>query len=168
MINNLEELYYDQLRDLYSAETQLVSALPEMVSNASNEDLRQAFSKHLEETKNHVRRLTRICEGHGIDPTGEDCDAMRGLVREARKHLADTSPGDVRDALLIAAANRVQHYEIAAYGVAKAFAKVLGFDAAADVLDESLEEEGYTDKIITQLATGGVFGTGINKNAMHH
>ena len=168
MINNLEELYYDQLRDLYSAETQLISALPEMIQHSTNKDLREAFTNHLEETKGQLGRLDRICADHGIDPSGEDCDAMRGLVKEAKKHLAETAPGEVRDAVLIASANRVEHYEIAAYGVAKAFAKILGFDDAADLLDETLEEEGSADKLITKIATGGLFTTGINEQALHH
>lgn len=167
MINNLEELFYDQIRDLYSAETQLIAALPEMIEYSTNEELRMAFSDHLEETKDHVARLGRICADHGINPSGEECDAMRGLVKEVRKHLEQTQPGDVRDAVLIASANRVEHYEIAGYGVAKAFAKVLGFDDAVDLLDETLEEEGRADKLLTQIATGGLFSKGINQEALH-
>jgi ferritin-like metal-binding protein YciE len=167
MINNLQDLYFDQLRDIYSAETQLVAALPEMIEHATNDDLRMAFSDHFEETKGHLARLGRICADHGIDPTGEDCEAMRGLVKEARKHLSEAAAGDVRDAVLIASANRVEHYEIAAYGVAKAFAKVLGFDDAADLLDETLEEEGRADKLLTKIATGGIFSSGINEEALH-
>ena len=166
-IDNLQELYFDQLRDLYSAETQLVTALPEMVQNASNADLREAFSTHLEETRGHVRRLDRIFADHGISSGGEECDAIRGLVKEAKKHVDATSPGDVRDAVLIASANRVEHYEIAGYGVAKAFAQALGFDNDADVLDETLQEEGKADKLITKMATGGFLGSGINQEAIH-
>ena len=166
MITNLEQLYYDQLRDLYSAETQLISALPEMVANASDSDLRKAFSQHLEETKNHRARLEEICANHGIDPAGEDCEAMRGLIKEAKKHVSETEPGVVRDAVLIASANRVEHYEIAAYGVAKAFAKTLGFDDAAGILDDTLDEEGHADKVITKIATGGLLGSGVNEAAV--
>lgn len=167
MIRNLEELYHDQLRDLYSAETQLIVALPEMVSSATNDDLRQAFSDHLAETKVQLDRLSEICEGHGIECEGEECEAMKGLIREAKKHIQNTEPGEVRDAVLIASANRVEHYEIAAYGVTKAFAEVLGFDEAADLLDESLEEESAADLAITRIATGGLFSTGINEAAIN-
>lgn len=166
MIHNLEELYYDQLRDLHSAETQLIAALPEMVSNATHQDLRKAFSDHLEETRIHVDRLNRLCADHGIEPTGEDCEAMRGLIREAKKHISETAPGDVRDAVLIASANRVEHYEIAAYGVTKCFAKTLGFDTAADILSETLDEESAADTKLTKIATGGLFTTGVNEEAL--
>ncbi len=166
-IDNLQQLYFDQLRDLYSAENQLVAALPEMVTSSTHSELRQAFSNHLDETRNHLDRLDEIFADHGISGDGEECDAMRGLILETRKHLAATSPGDVRDALLIACANRIEHYEIASYGVAKAFAQSLGFDQAAELLDETLQEEGEADKLLTKIATGGVFGTGINQEAIH-
>jgi ferritin-like metal-binding protein YciE len=166
MISNLQEVYFDQLRDLYSAENQLIAALPEMVSAASNEELRDAFADHFEETQNHLVRLEQVFADHGITPNGEDCEAMRGLVKESRKHISQTAPGDVRDAILIAAANRIEHYEIAGYGVAKAFASVLGYDEAADLLDETLQEEGKADKTVTALATGGMFSSGINEGAI--
>jgi ferritin-like metal-binding protein YciE len=165
MIHNLEQLYHDQLRDLYSAETQLIAALPVMVDSATDEDLRLAFSDHLAETKVQLDRLVEICDGHGIECAGEECEAMKGLIREANKHIQNTEAGEVRDAVLIASANRVEHYEIAAYGVAKAFAEVLGFDDAAGLLDESLEEEAAADDAITRIATGGIFSTGINETA---
>jgi ferritin-like metal-binding protein YciE len=167
MINNLQQLYHDQLRDLHSAETQLISALPEMASNATDPDLREAFSNHLEETHEHKRRLETICAALGIDTAGEDCDAMRGLIKEAKKHVAGTSPGDVRDAALIACANRVEHYEIAAYGVAKAYADALGHDEAFRLLGDTLQEEGDADKVLTKIATGGLFSRGVNQEAIH-
>lgn len=166
-INNLEELYYDQLRDLYSAEIQLVAALPDMVSNASNDELREAFATHLVETKGHVLRLEQLFINHGISRDGEECDAMRGLIKEAKKHIECTTRGEVRDAVLIASANRVEHYEIAAYGATKAFAEVLGFDKAISLLDKTLQEEGHADQVITKIATGGIFTTGINVAAIH-
>lgn len=167
MINNLQQLYQDQLRDLYSAETQLIAALPEMVSNSTDEDLREAFSSHLEETREHKQRLERICADLNIDPSGEECEAMRGLIKEAKKHLANTAAGDVRDAVLIASANRVEHYEIAAYGVAKAFADALGYDEASNLLDKTLQEEGSADHALTKIATGGLFSRGVNQEAIH-
>ena len=166
MISNLEDLHYDQLRDLHSAEAQLISALPEMIRHSSDRELREAFTNHLEETKGHLARLTRICSDHGIEPSGEECDAMKGLIKEAKKHLEEVEPGVVRDAVLIASANRVEHYEIAAYGVAKSFATALGYDDAADLLDMTLGEEAAADELITQIATGGIFGTGINEEAL--
>ena len=167
MINNLQQLYQDQLRDLYSAETQLIAALPEMVSNSTDQDLKNAFSQHLEETREHRQRLERICGDLNIDPFGEECEAMRGLIKEAKKHLASTAPGDVRDAVLIASANRVEHYEIAAYGVAKAFADALGYDEASNLLDKTLQEEGHADHTLTKIATGGLFSRGVNQEAIH-
>ncbi len=167
MITNLEELYRDQLRDLYSAETQLITALPEMAVAASNSDLREGFVAHLEETREQIVRLEQICARRGIDPEGEECDAMRGLIKEAKKHVDETLTGEVRDAVLIASANRVEHYEIAAYGVTRAFAKALGYDDDAELLSDSLDEESATDEALTKIATGGLFGSGVNEAAIH-
>ena len=167
MITNLEQLYFDQLRDLYSAETQLIAALPEMAGHASDTELRDAFNHHLQETRDQKQRLQEICGRHGIAPEGEECDAMRGLVKEAGKHVTATTPGSVRDAVLIASANRVEHYEIAAYGVAKAFAECLGYDADVKLLKQSLEEEGNADATITKIASGGLFRSGVNEAAIH-
>ncbi len=167
MITNLQELYFDQLRDLFSAETQLVAALPEMAKHATDPDLQAAFNHHLEETREQRKRLQGIFDRHGLSPEGEECDAMRGLVKEAGKHLTDTSPGSLRDAVLIASANRVEHYEIAAYGVARAFAKCLNLDDDAKLLGESLDEEARADDVITKIAEGGLFASGVNEEALH-
>jgi ferritin-like metal-binding protein YciE len=167
MITNLEQLYFDQLRDLYSAEKQLVAALPEMAAQASHEELRDAFNHHLQETMEQQKRLQQIFDRHGLNPEGEDCDAMRGLIKEAGKHIPDTAPGSVRDAVLIASANRVEHYEIAAYGVAKAFADCLGFHDDMKLIAKTLEEEGKADETITRIATGGLFRSGVNEEALH-
>lgn len=167
MITDLKQLYFDQIRDLYSAETQLTEALPQMASAASNNELRESFQSHLDETRGHIKRLETICSNHGIAPEGETCDAMKGLIKEGKSHLEDTQPGSVRDAVLIASANRVEHYEIAGYGVAKAFASVLDFDDDVNLLDETLDEESDADKKITKLATGGMLSSGINEAAMH-
>jgi ferritin-like metal-binding protein YciE len=168
MITNLEELYYDQIRDLYSAETQLLNMLPQMAAHASNAELREAFNEHLKQTNDHVMRLSEITERHGISREAATCEAMKGLLVEAKRHLSDTAPGDVRDAVLIASGNRIEHYEIAGYGAAKAFAHSLGFDDDEDILGRTLKEEGEADAIITRIATGGMFGTGINESAAHH
>ena len=166
MITNLEQLYIDQLRDLYSAETQLITALPEMAGNSSHEELRDAFNHHLDETRTQRARLEEIFGIHGVTPEGEECDAMRGLIKEANKHVANTAEGSVRDAGLIASANRVEHYEIAAYGVARAFAECLGYDEDARILTKSLEEEGNADQVLTKIASGGIFHSGVNKEAV--
>ena len=166
MITNLEQLYYDQIRDLHSAETQLIAALPTMISNATSPDLRKAFTHHLEETKQQRNRLEEIASNHGILLEGAECEAMRGLIREAKKHLTDTVEGHVRDAVLIASANRIEHYEIAGYGVARSFARCLDFWDDSEFLDESLREESAADDAITKVATGGLFSAGVNEAAI--
>jgi ferritin-like metal-binding protein YciE len=166
MISNLEDLYYDQIRDLYSAETQLLEALPGLCDAASNDDLKEALSGHLAETREQRDRLANICSRHGLAPEGTTCEAMRGLVKEASNHALSVDPGEVRDAAIIACGNRVEHYEIAGYGAAKAFAEVLGFNDDVNLLDKSIEEEGAADKKLTKIATGGLFAAGINKAAV--
>ena len=166
-MTTLEEVYLDQINDLRSAESQLLEVLPKMASDATCPELRDAFAHHFKETQNQSKRLDVISERHGISHNEVTCEAMRGLLIEARKHLSETEPGDVRDALLIACANRVEHYEIAAYGVAKAFASCLGFGDDADLLDETLQEEGAADAAITAIATGGIFRSGVNEAASH-
>lgn len=167
MITNLKDLYFDQLRDLYSAETQLIEALPEMAQHATDTKLKEGFNMHLKETREQRDRLDQICRNHGITPGGEECEAMRGLIKEARKHAPETTVGPVRDAVLVASGNRIEHYEIAGYGVAKEFAKALGFDDDADLLDKTLDEESEADDKLTKLATGGLFASGINEEAIH-
>ncbi len=167
MITSLEQLYFDQLRDLYSAESQLVTALPEMAAQATCPELRDALNDHIAETDTHVKRLLTILERHALTTDTVVCDAMKGLLKEARKHLAETVSGDVRDAVIIASGNRIEHYEIAGYGVAKAFASTLGFGDDADILDETLQEEGAADEAITKIATGGLFRSGVNEAASH-
>lgn len=166
MITNLEQLYFDQIRDLYSAESQLIEALPIMISNATSPDLRKAFTHHLEETKQQRNRLEEIAANHEISFEGAECEAMRGLIREAKKHLADTEEGNVRDAVLIASANRIEHYEIAGYGVARSFARSLDLWDNSELLDESLREESAADDAITKVATGGLFSAGVNEAAI--
>jgi ferritin-like metal-binding protein YciE len=165
MIQNLIQLYYDQLRDILSAENQLLESLPEMAALASNERLRETITSHLEETRAQRERLEKIFTKHGIQGAGEDCQAMRGLIKEANLHVGKTEVGPLRDAVLIASANRVEHYEIAAYGVARAFAECLEFDEDVKLLSESIEEEGAADRKLTELATGSLFRDGINERA---
>jgi ferritin-like metal-binding protein YciE len=165
MITNLEQLYHNQIRDLYSAETQLLGMLPQMAAHATCRELRDAFKDRLQETHTHCARLGKISERHGITHDSVACEAMKGLLLETKKHLTETVPGDVRDAVLIASGNRIEHYEIAGYGVAKAFANCLGFDEDADLLNETLQEEGDADAAITKIATGGLFRSGVNHAA---
>ncbi|MEO7100349.1 MAG: DUF892 family protein [Luteolibacter sp.] len=165
MITSLEQLYFDQICDLYSAEMQLLGMLPQMAAHATGRELRNAFNDHLQETHTHCARLGIISERHGIPHQTMACDAMRGLLRQVMKYLTRTVPGDVRDAVLIASGNRIEHYQIAGYGVARAFADCLGFAHDASLLSETLAEEAAADAVITKIATGGLFRYGVNEAA---
>jgi ferritin-like metal-binding protein YciE len=165
MITNLEQLYFNQIHDLCSAETQLLGILPQMAAFASSSDLRDAFQDCLRDTRTHFSQLEEIREEHGISHERISCEAMKGLVLETKRHLTKTVPGDVRDAVLIASGNRIEHYEIASYGVAKAFADCLGFDHDSELLAEMLQDVSKTDAAITKLATGGMFRSGVNQAA---
>ncbi|HEX6387375.1 MAG TPA: ferritin-like domain-containing protein [Anaerolineae bacterium] len=165
-LGTLHDLYVHELRDLYDAEKQVVNALPKMASAAAHTDLKNAFQKHLDQTRNHVDRLERIFNDLGISPMGKECVAMQGLLKEGEKLLQTQADPDVKDAALIGAAQRVEHYEIAGYGTARTYADLLGYDDAADLLQDTLDEEGNTDEKLTKIATGGLFSEGINKEAM--
>ena len=151
-MEDLRDLYIDELRDLYSAENQLVKALPKMAKAATNEDLAQGFLDHLEETKGHVARLREIFEGLDEKPTGKVCKAMEGLIEEGKEMIEEDAEPEVKDAGLIGAAQRVEHYEMAGYGVVRNFAKLLGETDAAKLLQQTLDEEAATDKKLTKLA----------------
>lgn len=151
-MRNLKDLFEHQLKDLYSAESQLINALPKMAKNANNEKLKSAFEKHLDETRGHKRRLEEICDDLGIKPTGEECKAMKGLVKEAESFLEEDTEKDVRDAGLIAEAQRVEHYEISGYGTAARYARELEHSDIAAKLKETLDEEYKTDDLLTKLA----------------
>ena len=165
MIQNLHQLYHEQLQDLYSAELQIINGLAEMIRSSTNDRLKEAFTDHLAETHEQVRRLETIFARHALSYGGEECQAMRGLIKEAEHGLQRTEPGPVRDAVLIASANRIEHYEIAGYGVARAFAQSLGLSDDAELLDQTIEEEGAADHKLTELATGSLFRDGINEAA---
>jgi len=154
-IGTLDELFVDELRDLYDAEKQLTKALPKMAKAASSEELRAAFEEHLEQTEGQVQRLEQIFEALGQKATGKKCAAMAGLVKEGEE-LADDAQAAVRDAGLIAAAQKVEHYEIAGYGSARTHAQLLGNDEAVQLLEETLEEEKETDQKLTELAESSV------------
>lgn len=155
-IDSLEKLYVHELKDLHSAEGQLLKALPEMIDAASNADLRSAFESHLEETKTHCKRLERIFEGLDYEPGGHKCAAMEGLIQEASSLLNEGIPSDVLDAALIAAAQRIEHYEMAGYGVAYAFADKLGRQDDVKHLQATLDEEGAADRELSRIATRSV------------
>ena len=151
-MDSLKKLYIDELKDLYSAETQLVKALPKMAKKASAPELKKAFEDHLEETKGHVERLEEIFGTLEEKPTGKTCKGMKGLIEEGQEVIDEDGDEAVLDAALIGAAQRVEHYEIAGYGVARTFATILGETDAADLLQETLDEEGEADKLLTQIA----------------
>lgn len=151
-MKNLKDLFEHQLKDLHSAESQLIKALPKLQKHAKDDKLKQAFEKHLKETEGHKKRIEEICEELGIKPTGETCKAMKGLVEEAESFLKEDVDKDVIDAGLIAEAQRVEHYEISGYGTATRFAKELGLDDIASKLHKTLEEERKTDELLTKMA----------------
>lgn len=148
----LKELYVDEVRDLYDCEQQLIKALPKMATAANSEELRTGFEKHLEQTKEHSRRLERILEGLGEPARGKKCKGMQGIVAEGSEVISEGFRGAVMDSALIAAAQRTEHYEIAAYGSVHAFATVLGEDEAATLLAKTLQEEKETDQKLTGLS----------------
>ncbi len=164
-LKNLEELYIDQLKDLYSAEKQLVQALPKMAKAANTPELQQGFETHLEETRNHVERLESIFSRLGSSSGRKKCKGMEGLIEEGKEAIELEGDPHVKDAALIAAAQRVEHYEIAGYGTVRTYAERLGFSQDSDLLQKTLDEEGETDKKLTSLAEGGRFGEGINEQA---
>jgi ferritin-like metal-binding protein YciE len=151
-VNRLRHLYVDELKDLYSAENQLVKALPKMAKASGSQDLRAGFEAHLEQTKEHVARLEKIFKSLGESPKGKKCKGMEGLIKEGGELIEEDPAPEELDAGLISAAQRVEHYEIAGYGCVSAYAKLLGEDEATSLLRQTLEEEKETDKKLTQLA----------------
>ena len=149
---NLRELYIDELKDLYNAENQLVKALPKMAKAANSGELRSGFEEHLEQTKGHVQRLEQIFEMLGESPKGKKFKGMEGLIEEGSEMIEEDFEGSVKDAGLIGAAQRVEHYEIAGYGTVKAFAETLGENEHVSLIEQTLQEEKDTDKKLTELA----------------
>jgi ferritin-like metal-binding protein YciE len=150
--SELKELYVDELKDIYSAETQLVKALPKMGKAAVSEELRGGFGEHLEQTKGHVRRLEQILTALDEKPTGKHCKGMEGLIKEGGEAAEEGYEGDANDAALIGAAQRVEHYEIAAYGTVRAMAEKLGENEAVKLLSQTLQEEKDTDVKLSKVA----------------
>ena len=163
--NTLDDVLREQLADLYSAENQLVQALPKLVEAAHSPELRDAFESHLRETREHVRRLDQAFAELGAPAETEECEAMRGLIKEGSEIVESDGAPAALDVALIAAAQRVEHYEIAAYGTARAIAGELGYDKVQSLLDATLAEEGSADKELTKLAEGGLISSGINADA---
>jgi ferritin-like metal-binding protein YciE len=151
-METLQDLYVHELKDIYNAEKQILQALPKMAKKANHNDLKQAFEEHQRVTEEQVRRLDTIFSDLGQNPSGKKCKGMEGLIEEGEEILEEDADPDVRDAALIAAAQRVEHYEIAAYGTARTYARQLGFDNHVDLLQRTLDEEGETDKRLTKLA----------------
>lgn len=155
-MKTLEDLFVHELKDLYSAEKQLIKALPKMAKAATHSELRSAFESHLQETEGHVKRLEDVFEALEISSRGAKCKAMEGLIEEGKQILEEDMEDDVRDAALICAAQRVEHYEIAGYGCARTFARDLGHHEAADILQRTLEEEGAADEKLTEIAVSRI------------
>jgi ferritin-like metal-binding protein YciE len=151
-ITSLDQLLEDELKDIYSAESQLLKALPKMVQAAESKDLRASFEKHLEQTQTHIRRIEEICKDLNVEPSGKTCAGMGGLIKEGEEVIESDMEPEPKQAALIGAAQRVEHYEIAAYGTARAHAKQLGYVKAFDVLTETLNEEKETDQRLTHVA----------------
>lgn len=151
-LETLQDLYIDELRDLYSAENQILSSLPKMANAASDPDLKDVFEQHLDETKHQVERLESIFVQLAAQPGGKDCAGMKGILEEGSELLKENADPKVKDAGLISMAQRVEHYEMAGYGTVRSFAHMLGYDDAAQALQKTLDEEGDADHTLTQLA----------------
>jgi ferritin-like metal-binding protein YciE len=151
-LDTLEKLYVDELRDIYNAENQLLKALPKMAKGASSPDLKNAFETHLRQTESHVERLEQIFADLDESPKGKTCRAMKGLIEEGSEILKEDGEESVLDAGIIVAAQKVEHYEMAAYGSARTFARLLGQEKAAELLQSTLDEESETNESLNQLA----------------
>jgi ferritin-like metal-binding protein YciE len=164
-LDSLQDVLAEQIGDLRSAEEQLIEALPKVASAAHSDELRAAFQNHLEETRGHLQRLQELIPTLGTPVPTETCEGMKGLIKEGDEIVQMQGDPTAKDAALIAAAQRIEHYEIAAYGTAKTLADVLGLDDAKELLDQTLDEEANADKLLTKIATGGLLSTGINQEA---
>jgi ferritin-like metal-binding protein YciE len=151
-LSTLEDLLVEELKDLYSAENQLLKALPKMAKAATSKALKAGFEKHLKQTEGHVERLEQVCETLDVSPKGKKCKAMEGLIEEGADVIEEDAEAEVKDAALIAAAQKVEHYEIAGYGCVRTYAELLGNSKAAKLLQQTLDEEADTDKALTKLA----------------
>ncbi|HEY1805836.1 MAG TPA: ferritin-like domain-containing protein [Terracidiphilus sp.] len=151
-VNTIEHLFVEELKDLYSAEHQITKTLPKLVEAATSPALKSAFEHHLKETEGQIERLEKIFKTLGTSPKGKTCDGMKGVLSEGAEMLHETTEGDIRDAALISAAQRVEHYEMAAYGAVRSYAEQLGKKDFAELLQETLEEEKAADKKLTEIS----------------
>lgn len=162
----LNDLFIDELEDMYSSEHQIIEALPKLIKLASSTELKDALTKHLHETEHQVKRLKKIFSLLNLEPKQKTCEAMQGLVSEADDITQGKAKSPTLDAGIISACQKVEHYEMASYGTLRSFAKHLGFDSeVADLLQETLDEEGAADKKLTKIADGSLFTSGVNKEA---
>jgi ferritin-like metal-binding protein YciE len=165
--NSLDDLFVHELKDIYDAEIRITDALPKMAEKAHNPRVKQAFQNHLSQTEKHIERLKAVFEHRGCECERETCDAMVGLIKEGSAVLSADGDPDVLDAALIAAAQRVEHYEIAAYGTARTFAQRLGDNYSAELLEQTLEEEKQTDHQLTQIAEASVNPAAASETSVH-
>jgi ferritin-like metal-binding protein YciE len=165
-MNSLKELFEEEIKDLYNAEKQITKALPKMIKAASNQQLKEGMQRHLIQTEEHARRLEEVAKLCGFRPTGKVCKAMQGLVEEANEVLKEGKPSPVLDAALIASAQRVEHYEIAGYGTAIQFAKLLGHTEAMNLMLQTIKDEEATDQKLTQIAESQVNTEALNMPEM--
>jgi ferritin-like metal-binding protein YciE len=154
--SKLQELLEDELKDIYWAEKALTKAIPKMIKNASDEELKTALENHLQETEGQVERLEQIFESLGKKPQAKKCEAMAGLIKEAEELMSDNEKGAMRDAAIISAGQKVEHYEIASYGTMRAFAEILGLEEVAALLQETLDEEKAADEKLTEVTASAV------------
>ena len=166
-IETMEELFVEELKDLYNAEKQLVKALPKMVKNASSADLRAAFSEHLEQTNNHVTRLEQVFETLDMKPKSKTCNGMKGLLEEGEEVMDEDATETLCDLHIIGAAQKVEHYEIAGYGTVRTWAQMLGNTEAAALLEETLREEEAADKRLTQISKSMLKSAPVGRSAGH-
>lgn len=154
-LNTLHDLFESELKDAYSGEQQMIESLPKMMEAASSPELKKDFQKHLEQTKNQAARLEEIFEMLDMEPEAEKCKGMAGIIADGEKMIKAKGENHVKDAALIAAAQKAEHYEIATYGTLREFAKILGEDDVVQIINETLKEESETDKLLTSVATKG-------------
>lgn len=165
MVQSLHDFYVDQLKDAYSAEKQMLEALPEMTEAVSNSDLKQAFENHLQQTKRHMDAVRSILDELDENPGSKKCKAMEGLLEEGREVAGADAEAHAKDAAVILAAQKVEHYEIATYGGLRTYANALGYSEVADRLQDILDDEYNVDQELDDLATGGVLSEGLNVQA---
>lgn len=162
---NMTDLFLNELRDIYSAEEQIVKALPSVIKAADSGDLKEAFQKHLAETKEQVERLDAIFEMLEETHGKQTCEAMKGLIQECADAIQEFPKSALRDAAIISKAQRIEHYEISAYGTLRTFAKELDLDDAAQLLKQTLDEEAHADKTLSKIAEGSLMASGVNHKA---